>query len=157
MDAIILLEACEEAGIDFYTGVPDSQLKALCDYLMATYGIDPKHHVIAANEGNCAALAAGYHLATGRVPVVYLQNRLFQIIAPQTDKSAIDFVVIVLVRVIGQPAEFQNFVRKIKDPRNILQIIFFLITHNTPAFFWQKKKVFWQKSTLTEYFICCII
>ncbi len=61
-------------GSDFYTGVPDSQLKALCNYLMATYGIDPHHHVIAANEGNCTALAAGYHLATGKVPVVYMQN-----------------------------------------------------------------------------------
>ena len=61
-------------GSDFYTGVPDSQLKALCNYLMNTYGIDPKHHVIGANEGNCAALAAGYHLATGKVPVVYMQN-----------------------------------------------------------------------------------
>ena len=59
---------------EFYTGVPDSQLKALCNYLMHTYGIDPKHHIIAANEGNCTALAAGYHLATGKVPVVYMQN-----------------------------------------------------------------------------------
>ena len=59
---------------DFYTGVPDSQLKALCNYLMDRYGIDPKHHMIAANEGNCTALAAGYHLATGRIPVVYMQN-----------------------------------------------------------------------------------
>ena len=61
-------------GADFYTGVPDSQLKALCDCLMHTYGIDPHHHVIAANEGNCVALAAGYHLATGKTPVVYMQN-----------------------------------------------------------------------------------
>ncbi len=61
-------------GADFYTGIPDSQLRALCDYLMETYGIDPEHHVIAANEGNCTALAAGYHLATGKVPVVYMQN-----------------------------------------------------------------------------------
>ncbi|MGN0298391.1 MAG: phosphonopyruvate decarboxylase [Lachnospiraceae bacterium] len=61
-------------GADFYTGVPDSQLKSLCNYLMDTYGIDSKHHVIAANEGNCTALAAGYHLATGKVPVVYMQN-----------------------------------------------------------------------------------
>lgn len=45
---------------DFYTGVPDSLLRPLCDYLMDTYGIDPRHHVIAANEGNGAALAAGY-------------------------------------------------------------------------------------------------
>lgn len=67
-DFVKILEA------DFYTGVPDSQLKALCNYLMNTYGIDPKHHIIAANEGNCAALAAGYHLATGKVPVVYMQN-----------------------------------------------------------------------------------
>ena len=59
---------------DFYTGVPDSQLKALCNYLMNIYGIDEKHHIIAANEGNCTALAAGYHLATGKVPVVYMQN-----------------------------------------------------------------------------------
>lgn len=64
----------EIIGADFYTGVPDSQLKALCNYLMSVYGIDPKHHVIAANEGNCTALAAGYHLATGKVPVVYMQN-----------------------------------------------------------------------------------
>lgn len=64
----------EIIGADFYTGVPDSQLKALCNYLMDRYGIDPKHHVIAANEGNCTALAAGYHLATGKIPVVYLQN-----------------------------------------------------------------------------------
>ena len=59
---------------DFFTGVPDSQLKALCDYLMNTYGIDPAHHIIAANEGNCTALAAGYHLATGKTPIVYMQN-----------------------------------------------------------------------------------
>lgn len=61
-------------GADYYAGVPDSQLKALCNYLMHTYGIDPKHHMIGANEGNCTALAAGYHLATGKVPVVYMQN-----------------------------------------------------------------------------------
>ena len=61
-------------GVDFYAGVPDSQLKALCDCLIARYGVDGVHHVIAANEGNCVALAAGYHLATGKVPVVYMQN-----------------------------------------------------------------------------------
>ena len=61
-------------GGDFFTGVPDSLLKDLLNYLMKTYGIDPKHHIIAANEGNCLALAAGYHLATGKVPIVYMQN-----------------------------------------------------------------------------------
>lgn len=64
----------EIIGSDFYTGVPDSQLKPLCNYLMNKYGIDQKHHIIGANEGTCAALAAGYHLATDKVPVVYMQN-----------------------------------------------------------------------------------
>ena len=64
----------EIIGAEFYTGVPDSQLKALCDYLMNTYGIDQQHHIIAANEGNCVGLAAGYHLAAGKIPVVYMQN-----------------------------------------------------------------------------------
>jgi len=57
----------------FFTGVPDSQLKSLCNYLIDKFGVS-SNHIIAANEGNCAALAAGYHLATGNVPVVYLQN-----------------------------------------------------------------------------------
>ena len=47
----------EIIGADFYTGVPDSQLKALCDYLMNLYNIDNKHHIIAANEGNCVAIS----------------------------------------------------------------------------------------------------
>ena len=64
----------ETIGSDFYSGVPDSQLRALCDFLIDKYGTDPKHHIIAANEGNAVALAAGYHLATGKVPVVYMQN-----------------------------------------------------------------------------------
>ena len=58
---------------EFFAGVPDSQLKPLCDYLMYEYGIGEKH-IIAANEGAAVALAAGYHLATGKVPVVYMQN-----------------------------------------------------------------------------------
>ncbi len=57
----------------FFAGVPDSQLKPLCNELMHTFGIS-RSHIITANEGNAVALAAGYHLATGRVPVVYLQN-----------------------------------------------------------------------------------
>ena len=59
---------------DFFTGVPDSQLKALCNCLIDKYGIDKNHHIIAANEGNSVGIAAGYHLATGKIPVVYMQN-----------------------------------------------------------------------------------
>ena len=61
-------------GAEFFTGVPDSKLRPLVDGLMDTYGANSPSHIIAANEGNAAALAAGYHLATGKVPLVYLQN-----------------------------------------------------------------------------------
>lgn len=63
----------KELNSDFYTGVPDSQLKALCDYLADTMAIS-KQHIIAANEGNCTAIAAGYYLATGKIPIIYMQN-----------------------------------------------------------------------------------
>lgn len=58
---------------EFFTGVPDSLLSPFCSYLMEKYGLGT-HHIIAANEGNAVGLAAGYHLATGKMPVVYLQN-----------------------------------------------------------------------------------
>lgn len=65
---------CNILGADFFVGVPDSLLKPFCNYLMHRYGVDAQHHIIGANEGNCVAIAAGYHLATGKIPVVYLQN-----------------------------------------------------------------------------------
>ena len=60
-------------GSEFYTGVPDSLLRPICDYLMDNYGISERH-IIAANEGNSAAIAAGYYMSTGKIPVVYMQN-----------------------------------------------------------------------------------
>lgn len=75
----------EILGCDFFTGVPDSQLRALCDCLISLYRIDPAHHIIAANEGNALAIASGYHLATGKIPAVYMQNSgLGNIVNPST-------------------------------------------------------------------------
>jgi phosphonopyruvate decarboxylase len=58
-------------GIDFFCGVPDSLLKNFCAYVTAH--TDRRKHVITANEGNAVALAAGYHMATKKVALVYLQ------------------------------------------------------------------------------------
>jgi len=67
------IEKLQSQNISLFTGVPDSQLQSLCNYLMNTYGIS-NQHIIAANEGNAVAIAAGYHLATGKIPCVYMQN-----------------------------------------------------------------------------------
>lgn len=73
MDVEKFLGYLNHFNIGFFTGVPDSQLAPLCDYLIETYGISDQH-IIGVNEGNCVALAAGYYLSTGKVPVVYMQN-----------------------------------------------------------------------------------
>ena len=40
MLASVLLEECLKAGIGFFTGVPDSFLKGLCDELYDRWGTD---------------------------------------------------------------------------------------------------------------------
>ena len=59
------------AGVDFFTGVPDSLLKNFCAYVTDTCG---DNHVITANEGGAVALASGHYLATGKMACVYMQN-----------------------------------------------------------------------------------
>nr|MCK4929797.1 phosphonopyruvate decarboxylase [Nanoarchaeota archaeon] len=58
--------------ISFFAGVPDSLLKDFCAYV--TDNTDPNNHIITANEGGAIALAAGHHLSTGKMGLVYLQN-----------------------------------------------------------------------------------
>ncbi len=97
----------EIIGADFFTGVPDSQLKALCDYLMSEYGLDSRHHIIAANEGNALAIAAGYNLASGKIPAVYMQNSgLGNIVNPSaslTNPKVYNIPVIFVVGWRGEP------------------------------------------------------
>ncbi len=62
----------EENEVEFFTGVPDSLLKYFCAYV--TDNVSEEDHIIAANEGNAIGVAAGYHLATGKIPLVYMQN-----------------------------------------------------------------------------------
>ena len=70
----IFFDKLSKSKIDYFAGVPDSLLKPFCDFLMSKYGIPSAHHIVAHNEGGCVALASGYHLATGRIPCVYMQN-----------------------------------------------------------------------------------
>ena len=60
------------SGVSMFTGVPDSLLKNLCAYI--TDNSDAYHNIIAANEGAAVGIASGHYLATGEVPVVYMQN-----------------------------------------------------------------------------------
>lgn len=65
-------EAMGARGVGFYAGVPDSLLANFCAYVDEHGGRE--QHLITANEGNAVALAMGYHMATGKVAAVYMQN-----------------------------------------------------------------------------------
>jgi len=67
-----LFEALDKKGVKFFTGVPDSLLNNFCLYLVNN--IPDGRHVMAANEGNAIAIAAGNYMATANIPVVYMQN-----------------------------------------------------------------------------------
>lgn len=91
--------------IDFYAGVPDSLLKNLCAYI--TDHADATHNIIAANEGGAMGIAAGYHLATGRIACVYMQNsgegNIINPLASLTDKEVYNIPVLLLIGWRGRP------------------------------------------------------
>ena len=102
---------------EFFTGVPDSLLQPLNDWIYDTKGVG-KSHIVAANEGNAVAIAAGYHLATGKIPLVYLQNSgLGNIINPVTSLTDPKVYGIPLLFVVGWRGE-----PDVKDePQHIFQ------------------------------------
>ncbi len=98
-------QVLSEAGVDFLAGVPDSLLKEFCAYVDAF--LPPEKHVITANEGSAVGLASGFHLATGRIPMVYLQNSgLGNTVNPVlslADPAVYGIPMIILVGWRGQP------------------------------------------------------
>lgn len=92
-------------GIDFFAGVPDSLLKNICAYI--SDHLDERHNIITANEGGAICLAAGYHLATGRIGCVYMQNsgegNIINPLASLTDKEVYNIPVLLLIGWRGRP------------------------------------------------------
>lgn len=95
----------KEHSIDFYVGVPDSLLKNICAYI--TDNLPESQNIIAANEGGAMGIAAGYHLATGKVPVVYMQNsgegNIINPLASLTDKEVYNIPVLLVIGWRGRP------------------------------------------------------
>ena len=89
----------------FFCGVPDSLLKDFCAVLSEK--TNARQHIIAANEGNAIALAAGYYLATGKPAVVYMQNSgLGNCVNPLLslmDKEVYNIPVLLLIGWRGEP------------------------------------------------------
>lgn len=98
-------ETLQGFGIDFYAGVPDSLLKNICAYI--SDHSDSRHNIITANEGAAIGLAAGYHLATGKAGVVYMQNsgegNAINPLASLTDPEVYNIPVLLVIGWRGRP------------------------------------------------------
>lgn len=99
------VNSLKDLGIDFYAGVPDSLLKNICAYI--TDNLPTEQNIIAANEGGAMGIAAGYHLATGKVPVVYMQNsgegNIINPLASLTDKEVYNIPILLVIGWRGRP------------------------------------------------------
>jgi len=93
-----------ENGVDFFSGVPDSLLKNICAYI--TDNSLPENHIIAANEGNALSIGIGYHLSTGKIPLIYMQNSgLGNVVNPLLSLADPDVYSIPILMMIGWRGE----------------------------------------------------
>lgn len=99
------VNALKKQDIDFFAGVPDSLLKNICAYI--TDNLPAEQNIIAANEGGAMGIAAGYHLATGKIGCVYMQNsgegNIINPLASLTDKEVYNIPVLLVIGWRGRP------------------------------------------------------
>lgn len=124
-------------GVNFFTGVPDSSLRHFLYYLYDN--IEPANHCIAANEAHAVALATGYHLSTGEVPLVYMQNSgLGNAINPLTsltDPQIYSIPMLLLIGWRGMPGRSDEPQHKkmgsiTKDLLGVLEVPVFILDSN---------------------------
>lgn len=98
------VDLLREQGVSFFTGVPDSLLKDLLAYINER--VSQENHVTTANEGNAVAVAAGYHLGTGGIAAVYLQNSgLGNAVNPLVSLTSTEVYSIPMLLIIGWRGE----------------------------------------------------
>jgi len=101
-----LVDYLKRSNVEFITGVPDTLLNDFC--LSVDDQWPQEHHIIAANEGNAVGLAAGYHLASNSVPLVYMQNsgigNTLNPLVSLTNKDVYGIPMILLIGWRGDPS-----------------------------------------------------
>lgn len=98
------LEFFKAESVNFFSGVPDSLLKQFC--ACVSEELHESQHTIAANEGGAIGLAIGNYLATGEVPLVYLQNSgLGNCVNPLLSLASPEIYAVPMVLMIGWRGE----------------------------------------------------
>ena len=138
IDVKYIFDSFKKNEIDFFTGIPDSLLKDFCAFV--TDNSNDENHIISANEGGAIGIATGYHLATGKVPLVYLQNSgLGNCVNPLlsiADKEVYGIPMILMIGWRGEP-RVNDEPQHIKQGRvqnkllESMEIPYFVIDENT--------------------------
>ncbi|MEQ9942480.1 phosphonopyruvate decarboxylase [Pectobacterium aroidearum] len=116
-----LIEFLAQRGVHFFSGVPDSLLKAFC------LAVESNHsglaHRIASNEGCAIGMAIGHYLSTRTLPVVYMQNSgLGNAINPLCSLATPDVYGIPLLLIIGWRGEVDDGGKQQHDePQHVMQ------------------------------------
>ena len=104
LDPVAVLNIFNENNISFFTGVPDSLLKELNQALLNE--VDPDNHLITVNEGTAVSFGIGYHIATNKTPLIYMQNSgLGNAINPLTSLADPEVYSIPMLLLIGWRGE----------------------------------------------------
>jgi phosphonopyruvate decarboxylase len=92
-----------ELGYDTATGIPDSTFKGLISYFTHD---NVFRHIIASNECEAMAIAAGYFLSSKKPAIVYLQNSGFgKVVNPYTSLLSKDIYSLPVLMLIGWRGE----------------------------------------------------
>ncbi len=124
--------------VDFFAGVPDSLLKDICAFI--TENTPENKHIITANEGGAVALGVGYHIATGKIPLIYMQNSgLGNAINPLlslADKDVYSVPLLLMIGWRGEPGvkdepQHKKQGRILLNMLDTMEIPYYLIDSNT--------------------------
>jgi phosphonopyruvate decarboxylase len=114
-------ELARSAGVTAVYGVPDSLMKNSVASLEEAYS--PNGFTIAANEGAAVGLAIGHHIATGGLPIVFMQNSGFgNSLNPLISLADSEVYSIPLLLLVGWRAEILDSGDQKKDePQHVSQ------------------------------------
>lgn len=107
IDQALFSNQLQKHGVEYITGVPDTLLNDFCLFIEKSW--QTGKHIIAANEGNAVGLAVGYHLATGTIPLVYMQNsgigNIVNPVVSLTHKEVYSIPMVLLIGWRGEPGK----------------------------------------------------
>ena len=155
-----LINILKKNKVNFFTGVPDSILKDFSNYVE---GFSKKQHIISTNEGSAVSIGIGYHLATKKIPCIYLQNSgLSNAINPLISIASKEVYSIPLFLMIGwrgsprKPDEPQHLAKGKITPSllKLLKIDFCILRKEKDL---KKLKVVIKRANLKKTVVACLI